>query len=743
MRVTTKNWIWVLTFLGTFISVDASAQYNISYSRDVSIPVTEDSVVLKNPWAGGFNAPQFSEVDLNLDGIQDLFVFDRQSRTVKTFINGGTPNTVDYTHAPEYQDKFPLSEGFMVLVDYNCDNKADLITYESAGFVVYRNDSDTELKFTRVTAPTINVDIGTGLIPAFMTPGDLAAFEDIDNDGDLDILAFGGGQIGTGTMLVYYQNQSMDKHGHCDSLDFIINTECWGNFSESSFTNALFLDETCKGVTSGKNENQLHPGSSLLALDLDGDDDKEILIGDISFGNIVALTNDGDLLAAHMASPDTLFPVSDIPVNIPIFPTAFFIDVNNNGAKDLLVAPSTFEGSENFQNVWWYDNLGTTSTPTFQRVTDRFLGNEMIELGADAQPQFFDVDSDGLLDILAGNEGYFQNGGTYLSSLAYYRNIGTATDPAFGLISRDYANFSNLGLAGLHFTLGDLDNDGDPDIVLGDSEGDLHYLENESVGSGPAVFNVGSATVNFMGIDVGQYATPHLYDASGDGLLDLIVGERGGTLNYFENTGTLTSPTFSDNPTNDFFGGIDAQDFCCTGFSVPFVSDLLDTTQTPFLLVGQENGKVVIFSGLEGDLTANFTRVDAIEVTAGNLSPAVADINQNGRGEVIIGELAGGMNVWKKELDTPVGVATVVTQNTSIKLYPNPARENFFLQSESAMDATIVVYDLMGRELGEKIQKQLPAHQPVSISTTSLSPGIYLVRVASQDATTAFRLIRN
>ncbi|MBL4578584.1 MAG: hypothetical protein JKX74_08930, partial [Flavobacteriales bacterium] len=32
---------------------------------------------LKNPWAGGLNSPQFSQIDLNGDGIKDLFIYER------------------------------------------------------------------------------------------------------------------------------------------------------------------------------------------------------------------------------------------------------------------------------------------------------------------------------------------------------------------------------------------------------------------------------------------------------------------------------------------------------------------------------------------------------------------------------------------------------------------------------------------------------------------------------------------
>ena len=76
---------------------------------DAELNVQDESKqVFRFPWAGGMNSCQFGEIDLNLDGINDLFVFDRHGDRIMPFINSGTAGTIDYDFAPEYVDNLPF-----------------------------------------------------------------------------------------------------------------------------------------------------------------------------------------------------------------------------------------------------------------------------------------------------------------------------------------------------------------------------------------------------------------------------------------------------------------------------------------------------------------------------------------------------------------------------------------------------------------------------------------------------------
>jgi len=86
-------------------------------------------------------------------------------------------------------------------------------------------------------------------------------------------------------------------------------------------------------------------------------------------------------------------------------------------------------------------------------------------------------------------------------------------------------------------SLADLDGDGDLDAVVGASNGILHYFENTGSAIAAAFTERTGAANPLNGIDVGLFSAPTFADLDGDGDLDAVIGENGGSLKYFENTG--------------------------------------------------------------------------------------------------------------------------------------------------------------------------------------------------------------
>ena len=202
-------------------------------------------------------------------------------------------------------------------------------------------------------------------------------------------------------------------------------------------------------------------------------------------------------------------------------------DLDGDGDFDFIVG-----------NLYYYENTGSVTDPEFtQRTgTDSPLHGISTEiLGKVILP---DLDQDGDLDLVAVN-----NDGDVL----YFNNTGTAMDPEFtqrtgatNPLEEIEADDAGRGSP----TFIDLDNDGDLDLTVGRIEGVFDYYENTGAANNPEFTLRTDADSPFIDIKPVYQANPVLSDLDGDGDLDLISGELLGTVYYFENTGTATTPDF-------------------------------------------------------------------------------------------------------------------------------------------------------------------------------------------------------
>ena len=106
-----------ILFSSTLISLCffSSIISQVNFIQNNEIPVlegNEETSALLNPWSGGMNFCQFSEIDLNLDGEKDIFIFDRSGKNGSRNGNKIIPmvydqNINDYIYKPEYIDNFP------------------------------------------------------------------------------------------------------------------------------------------------------------------------------------------------------------------------------------------------------------------------------------------------------------------------------------------------------------------------------------------------------------------------------------------------------------------------------------------------------------------------------------------------------------------------------------------------------------------------------------------------------------
>lgn len=646
-----------LTLLSVLFLTQSKAQFELE--RNLTPRLFELSgKEMEFPWAGGLNSVHPSEIDLNLDGIKDLFIYDLSGGRISTFINRGTADKVDYVYAPEYIDKFPKAmESFVQFIDYNNDGRNDLFTFFNIGIKVFKNIStpETGLKFQDVTNDANRPYLVSQYIPGpnglsnlYLSRGDVPAISDIDNDGDLDILAFGN----TAATVYFHENFAADS-GNLEKFDFHVATSCWGNFEEDFNSELIILDISCKGgIEIPKNKRNKHAGSTLLALDVDGDGDKDLVVGDISSTRLTLLINGGDSTYADMIEQHVGFPQGTQAIDMSAFPAAHLLDVNNDGIKDLLVSPNTVGSVENATSLWYYENTGTNDLPVFVFRSDNLLQDNMIELGEGVYPAFFDHNGDSIPDLVLGNHGFYNDLQLSRSLLKLYQ-LNENGD--YYIKDEDLAGISslilnvNLGTPTLDVSpaFGDLDGDGDKDLLVGDFEGKLHYFENVAFPGQPARFEL--RETNYKEIDVGGYAAPQLFDLDGDNKLDLLIGERNGNINYYRNTGSFNAPDFE--LVTEELGGVDVvPPFNFNGYSYPFF--FLSGNELK-LLCGSQSGTIYYYDQIEPPFETPFRLVDSI---FGNIreglrsSVSGGDLNGDGKLDLVIGNYAGGAALYKSDL---------------------------------------------------------------------------------------------
>ena len=739
------------------------AQFDLVF--DQSPPVARDGAPLEMPWAGGINFSQWNNIDLDGDGDLDLFAFDRSGDEVITLLNDGPPGTVNYHYTKEFDDVYPFNElhDWALLRDYNCDGKPDIWSYSLGGARVFKNTSSGGgLSFQLVDTLVRSNYQGTDA-NLYIIQTDIAGIEDIDNDGDLDVISFSI----FGSYLDYHKNLSMELYGTCDSLEFDLRNRCWGYFSEDVNTNTVNLDDSCmfnvpnpempiaihertaelirnfhRPLPEAEERSSAHVGSTILPIDLDDDDVKDLLLGDVLYTNVVPLFNDGTVDANHMADQDTLFPSYDEPANVELFPGCYYVDVDGDDVRDLIVAVNSTSLGHNYESVWYYRNIGTDGGPLFDFQSIDLFQGEMIEVGEGAYPVLFDYNSDGLMDVIVANYGYFQSGGNYPSKMALLANSGTANAPAFTQITDDWEDLSLSGIGqAMYPAFGDIDNDGDKDMYVGDLQGRMHFFTNTPSG-GIADFTLTTPNITDLGgtmIDVGQFAKPQFFDVDGDGKLDLLVGERNGNINYYRNNGTLGSPGWQ--LINDSLGGVVVKEYWnVTGYSVPLM--FINDAGQRELLVGSESGWIWDFGDIDGNLTGTFTLLDSTwqGIKDGSHSSIVLhDFTGDSWKDALTGNYRGGIGFWRNDFGVGVHESGTEGGSTPFTLFPNPVSGNTQIDLNVPLVPNMVV--ILVNDLGQEVLRTPVKSDRVVLRTEALDNGVYVARLEGDGRIWTARLV--
>jgi hypothetical protein len=432
-------------------------------------------------------------------------------------------------------------------------------------------------------------------------------------------------------------------------------------------------------------------------VDIDGDGDLDVFVVSYQDSSINLLRNTGSPTMPQFAAPQRA-PFSIQHDSSLVYLGLAFGDLDGDGDQDMVTTAYrsyTFHGyygyyTYNSTQMMYHPNRGTVNAPVFD--TSSVLWGLSTDL---TNIQLFDYDGDGDLDILEIGTDYYGVG----TEVFLVENIGTATAPdLINAVPRSLANT-------IRFTggaaIGDLDRDGDLDILGGDMfNGNFFFSPDTSALPG---IQLGARVVNVGGLTPVTYVNaPAFGDFDGDGDLDVLSGHLFVNLysyisdslglRYFPNTTcdgrSLTIATSDRNDPNQPNG---VATVTVTGATLPFVTVL--------------NNNMPV-----NRLTATF---DLSGLAEGTYTLRLTDSAQC----KVQGTFTINRNI----------VSVEQLKQASLVLMPNPTSGTLFIQAPSAL-AEVRVLTLDGR-----LVQQWFHLQTNQLELGDLPNGLYLLQARTQD----------
>ena len=607
------------------------------------------------PFLGGLDVPRPQFVDIDADGDLDLFVQEYQN-AIWFLENTGT------LAAPRYEWRTSQYQGLETgewyrFVDIDADGDVDLLAEQPFSNIrLYRNTgTKTVAKFG--SAEVVRDADGA---PMFLDRQNIPAIVDLDCDGRLDFFI---GRIEGHVARYEATAPGSERFGliedHYEGIEIIgrgggpgpapprpIGTQVRGT-RYAGTTNALSLVNIFQKDLSEEDDKRLslvpgtrvprttyprtdgaplvrHGANALAFADFDGDKDLDLFWGDFFEAGVLLIENIGPTCSTPSFQVDpVLLPYADSRTSGYNAPAP--VDLDRDGDLDFLmgVIGGSFNpvrtAADNFYH--W----ARTAPDRFELKTTRFL--DAIDLGSESMPAAGDLDGDGDLDLVVGSKVDPATGDAGRLTLFY--NEGTAAAPVF----RQQAATKIVDAYHLAPALGDLDGDGDLDLLVGTWNQDVRFFRNQGTRQAPKWVEEPDAAIRPPRASM---SAPALADLDGDKDLDLLVGQATGAIVFYRNDGSVKSPKFTlvSERIDDLRPGRRAS---------PALVDL-DGDGLLDLVAGRETGGVAVYRNNGTRAAPKFVERDGLALPLPpSSSPVFADLDGDKRLDVLSGTASGGL----------------------------------------------------------------------------------------------------
>ena len=333
--------------------------------------------------------------------------------------------------------------------DVNNDGWTDLLLTNFGPASLYLNQGDGTFR---------DASAGSGIdgMPGF---GVSAAFADYDRDGRLDLYV--------GHNVNYALDNTIECSNVTGASDYCP-PETYGGTPDHLYRNTgdgRFVDVSDTALAGGP----FGPALGVVAADYDGDGWIDIYVANDATENLLWINQqDGTFRDVALLSGAALSGMGLAEASMGVDAG----DFDNDGDEDLFMTHITNEGNN------LYVNDGTASFRDRSTVSG---------LGAGSLPYtgwgttWFDYDNDGWLDLLAVNGTVIASPGPadrpfpYDQRKSLFRNLADGT---FEDVTGSAGAAFDLSETGRGAAFGDVDNDGDVDVVVGNDTGPVRLLIN-------------------------------------------------------------------------------------------------------------------------------------------------------------------------------------------------------------------------------------------------------------------------
>lgn len=690
------NRIRITNYSILLLLISFASLHSQQFQRVIDQPeVIGSNGAFNNPFSGGFNNIEHQFIDIDNDGDYDLF-FLNSDRTFGWLENVGDRFNPVLKLSKDTIPGLNITDWFYFL-DIDNDGDYDLFTGNTEYIRFLRNIGTALLPAFTVEQDTVKDNDGNPIISEF---GSNPVFVDIDGDGDFDFIS--GNSAGT---VTYYENI-----GNENQFDFRFITNFWQNI-----------------LIIGSGDDLRHGSSSFDFADIDSDGDQDLIWGDFFSRSLYFIENQGTPTVPSMELVSNVYPINADSVYTSGYNMPRFVDIDGDGKLDLFV--SVLYDPTVPQSLMYFKNQGTQQFPDHIKITDDFLYT--LDVGNNSHPVFIDIDSDGDMDMFIGSLN------NPLGSLHFFENVGSASDPFY--VHRDSIYGGIQSDLSVTPAFGDLDGDGDYDLLIGKFDGRISSYRNEGDKNNPQyIFVEDLKDINQNIIDIGTSSTPFLIDIDNDSDLDLVIGAFNGRFYLYKNVGDAFN--FSFELVENYFTDLDVGD-----------------NSTPVLFDYTDNGKLELFSGSRhGDIFqyVNNGSVDFPEwslVThkflnqnfGGYSVPCFVDIDNDSDHDLMLGNVRGGLYFYRNLSLSNVKDEEIRPISYSIiESFPNPFNPNvnIVVKLESSGTTHLKIFNLLGEKVKDIYSGYLDAGNYLfgwdgtNDSYVSLPAGHYFILLVTDES---------